>query len=59
MRCPRCDRAGLAFEPWPEGAVAVCRHVRKCGWRMWIKNGLALTGEQREHIIKRDWQKHE
>jgi len=35
MLCPRCVRNAIVYEPWGKNdLVAVCRAVRRCGWRM-------------------------
>jgi hypothetical protein len=39
MLCPRCKRNAIVYEPWStDDLVAVCRSVRRCGWRMHMPN---------------------
>jgi hypothetical protein len=58
MKCPRCERSGLAYEPWASrDLVAVCMHVRRCGFRLHIPNGVELNQDRRETYVSENWRR--
>lgn len=54
-RCPRCERGTLIFEPWGVGRVAVCRHVKQCGFRLYIEAYHVMSFDEIARYIQRNW----
>lgn len=45
--CPRCNMAGVVLAPWGAGDLAaICRHVRRCGYRRHIPGGASMSSAQ-------------
>ncbi len=56
ITCPSCARGTLIYERWnSKDVVAVCRHVRRCGFRMHIPNGYELNHDERNAFVEKHY----
>ena len=50
--CPRCNMAGVIFQKWERNdVVAICRHLRKCGYRKLIQGGRRMSVDERSDYV--------
>ncbi len=62
MKCPRCKMGSIEWVKHivPRYAksdiIAVCRHVRKCGFRLLIPIKFSKNIKQREIYLEQNWQ---